>query len=157
MKAPAVPQAPSDVAAVPKDAAKTKSGLASKVLEKGDGTVHPKASDAVTVHYSGWTTDGKMFDSSVARGEPATFPLGGVIKGWTEGVQLMVTGESAASGSLLISLTEKIPAEVVPGIAGIRHRADQDRQLELQGSVGAAVQSAAPQPEADKAKSGPKL
>jgi peptidylprolyl isomerase len=45
------------------------------------------------VHYTGWTTDGKMFDSSVARGEPATFPLNGVIKGWTEGVQLMVVGE----------------------------------------------------------------
>ena len=47
----------------------------------------------VEVHYSGWTTDGKMFDSSVARGMPATFPLNGVIKGWTEGVQLMVVGE----------------------------------------------------------------
>ena len=47
----------------------------------------------MTVHYTGWTTDGKMFDSSVARGEPATFPLNGVIKGWTEGVQLMVEGE----------------------------------------------------------------
>ena len=45
------------------------------------------------VHYSGWTTDGKMFDSSVTRGEPAEFPLNGVIKGWTEGVQLMVAGE----------------------------------------------------------------
>jgi FKBP-type peptidyl-prolyl cis-trans isomerase len=46
------------------------------------------------VHYSGWTTDGKMFDSSVARGEPATFPLNGVIAGWSEGVQLMVEGET---------------------------------------------------------------
>ena len=45
------------------------------------------------MHYTGWTTDGKMFDSSVARGEPATFPLNGVIPGWTEGVQLMVVGE----------------------------------------------------------------
>jgi len=55
--------------------------------------VHPTATSRVTVHYSGWTTDGKMFDSSVARGEPATFPLNGVVKGWTEGVQLMVVGE----------------------------------------------------------------
>ena len=47
----------------------------------------------VTVHYTGWTTDGKMFDSSVARGAPATFPLNRVIAGWTEGVQLMVAGE----------------------------------------------------------------
>ncbi|HVV51590.1 MAG TPA: FKBP-type peptidyl-prolyl cis-trans isomerase, partial [Polyangia bacterium] len=43
--------------------------------------------------YSGWTTDGKMFDSSVTRGEPATFPLKGVIPGWTEGLQLMTVGE----------------------------------------------------------------
>jgi FKBP-type peptidyl-prolyl cis-trans isomerase len=55
--------------------------------------VHPKASDTVTVHYSGWTTAGKLFDSSVTRGEPASFGLNQVIKGWTEGVQLMVTGE----------------------------------------------------------------
>ena len=47
----------------------------------------------MTVHYTGWTTDGKMFDSSVTRGEPATFPLDEVIAGWTEGVQLMVEGE----------------------------------------------------------------
>ena len=47
----------------------------------------------VTVHYSGWTTDGEMFDSSVMRGSPATFGLGQVIPGWTEGVQLMVEGE----------------------------------------------------------------
>ncbi len=85
--------APSDVAAPPKDAAKTASGLASKVLKPGKGKVHPKATDEVTVHYSGWTTDGKMFDSS-RNGPPATFPLNGVIKGWTEGVQLMVEGET---------------------------------------------------------------
>ena len=93
VKAPPVPEAPKDVAAVPNDAEKTKSGLASKVLQKGDGIVHPKATDSVTVHYSGWKTNGEMFDSSVARGEPATFPLKGVIGGWTEGVQLMVAGE----------------------------------------------------------------
>lgn len=45
------------------------------------------------MHYSGWTTDGKMFDSSVARGEPVSFPLDNVISGWTEGVQMMVEGE----------------------------------------------------------------
>ena len=87
------PSVPSDVAAVPADAKKTASGLASKVLAKGSGKDHPKAKDTVTVHYSGWTTDGKLFDSSVTRGEPTSFGLNQVIKGWTEGVQLMVKGE----------------------------------------------------------------
>ncbi len=85
--------APADVAAAPADAEKTASGLASKVLKKGTGTKKPVATDTVKVHYTGWTTDGKMFDSSVARGQPTTFPLNGVIKGWTEGVALMVEGE----------------------------------------------------------------
>lgn len=85
--------APTDVAAVPADAKKEKSGLASKVLAKGKGTAHPAAKDEVEVHYTGWTTDGKMFDSSVERGEPAKFQLDMVIPGWTEGVQLMTEGE----------------------------------------------------------------
>ena len=85
--------APDDVAAAPSDAETTSSGLASKVVQAGSGSAHPSASDEVTVHYTGWTTDGNMFDSSVARGAPATFPLNGVISGWTEGVQLMVVGE----------------------------------------------------------------
>lgn len=88
-----MPETPADVAAAPADAAKTESGLASKILQAGSGDKKPAAADTVTVHYSGWTTDGKMFDSSVARGEPASFPLGGVIPGWTEGLQLMVVGE----------------------------------------------------------------
>jgi FKBP-type peptidyl-prolyl cis-trans isomerase len=85
--------APSDVKAPPKDARKTSTGLAYKVLKAGKGKEHPTATSSVTVHYSGWTTDGKMFDSSVVRGQPATFPLNRVIAGWTEGVQLMVEGE----------------------------------------------------------------
>jgi len=85
--------APPDVKAAPKDAKKTSSGIAYKVLTPGAGKKHPGPTSSVTVHYSGWTTDGKMFDSSVTRGEPATFPLDRVIKGWTEGVQLMVEGE----------------------------------------------------------------
>jgi peptidylprolyl isomerase len=89
----AAPKVPEDVAAAPKNAKKTKSGIAYRVLKKGTGKDHPKADSTVEVHYSGWTTDGKMFDSSVARGMPATFPLNGVIAGWTEGVQLMVVGE----------------------------------------------------------------
>ena len=85
--------APPDVAAVPGDATHTPSGLAYKVIKAGTGTDHPKKSSRVTVHYSGWQTDGKLFDSSVVRGSPATFGLGDVIEGWTEGVQLMVVGE----------------------------------------------------------------
>lgn len=85
--------APPDVAAAPGDAQRTASALASKVLRAGTGTTHPKDSSLVQVHYTGWTTDGKMFDSSVARGEPASFRLTQVIAGWTEGVQLMVEGE----------------------------------------------------------------
>ena len=72
-------------------AKKTKSGLAYKVLTAGKGN-NPKATDTVEVHYTGWTTDGKMFDSSVLRKRTATFPLSGVIAGWTEGVQLMKPG-----------------------------------------------------------------
>jgi len=85
--------APSDVAAPPADAQTTPSGLASKVLKPGTGTVHPTLTDSVKVHYTGWTTDGKMFDSSVVRGTPIAFPLDHVIAGWSEGVQLMVEGE----------------------------------------------------------------
>jgi peptidylprolyl isomerase len=87
--------APDDVKAPPKDAKKTSSGLAYKVLTPGTGKKRPAATNSVTVQYTGWTTDGKMFDSSVTRGEPATFPLNRVIAGWTEGVQLMVEGEKA--------------------------------------------------------------
>ncbi|MBX2811908.1 MAG: FKBP-type peptidyl-prolyl cis-trans isomerase [Myxococcales bacterium] len=85
--------APADVAEPPADAQKTESGLAFKVLQKGTGDKHPSAQDTVEVHYTGWTTDGKMFDSSIKRGRPAKFPLNRVIKGWTEGLQLMVEGE----------------------------------------------------------------
>jgi peptidylprolyl isomerase len=92
-QAPKPPEVPADVKAAPADAKKTASGLAYKVITPGKGTRHPKATDRVTVHYSGWTPDGKMFDSSVTRGEPTSFGLDRVIKGWTEGVQLMVEGE----------------------------------------------------------------
>jgi len=85
--------APADVAAPPEDAEVTASGLASKVLKEGTGDKHPSVDSTVTVHYTGWTTDGKMFDSSVKRGKTSSFPLNRVIKGWTEGLQLMVVGE----------------------------------------------------------------
>ena len=86
--------APGDVASPPANATTTSSGLASKVLKPGTGKTHPTARSRVRVHYSGWTTDGKMFDSSVARKEPISFGLDQVIPGWTEGVQLMVEGET---------------------------------------------------------------
>lgn len=85
--------APADVKTPPTDAIKTGSGLAYKVLKPGTGTHHPNKADTVTVHYTGWTTDGKMFDSSLTRGAPSSFQLDHVIAGWTEGVALMVEGE----------------------------------------------------------------
>lgn len=88
---PRVP--PSDVAAPPADAKKTASGLAYKTLRPGQGGRHPEKTSTVTVHYTGWTTDGKMFDTSLEKGQPISFPLDGVIEGWTEGVQLMTVGE----------------------------------------------------------------
>ncbi len=91
--AAAQPAVPEDVAAPPADAERTPSGLASKVIQAGTGSQHPSATSQVTVHYTGWLTSGSQFDSSVARGMPATFPLDGVIRGWTEGLQLMVVGE----------------------------------------------------------------
>jgi peptidylprolyl isomerase len=91
---PAPIPAPEDVSAPPADAERTASGLASRVLEPGTGSVHPGPRDGVTVHYTGWRAEnGEMFDSSVARGEPTTFTLNRVIPGWTEGLQLMVEGE----------------------------------------------------------------
>ena len=69
----------------------TASGLQYEVMRQGTGS-KPTAASTVKVHYHGTTTDGKVFDSSVDRGEPVEFPLSGVIKGWTEGVQLMSVG-----------------------------------------------------------------
>jgi FKBP-type peptidyl-prolyl cis-trans isomerase len=69
----------------------TASGLQYEVLKEGTGK-NPKAEETVKVHYHGTLMDGKVFDSSVQRGEPVEFPLGNVIKGWTEGVQLMKVG-----------------------------------------------------------------
>jgi FKBP-type peptidyl-prolyl cis-trans isomerase len=92
---PSPPEVPKDLKSPPKDAKKTESGLVYKILSKGTGKDHPTASSKVSVHYSGWSQDGKMFDSSVMRGEPTSFALNAVIKGWTEGVALMVVGDKA--------------------------------------------------------------
>lgn len=84
---------PVEVAAVPADAERSSSGLAWKILTPGDGGAKPKRNSWVTVHYSGWTTKGELFDSSYRRGEPSSFSLNEVIGGWTEGLQMMTAGE----------------------------------------------------------------
>jgi len=112
--------APPDVAAPPADAIRTPSGLASKVLRVGVGTRHPEPTAVVLAHYTGWTTDGRMFDSSVERGQPTPFRLDQVIPGWTEGVQLMVEGEKRRfwiPGDLAydnISVPESVPEDQRP-------------------------------------------
>ncbi len=89
-----MPQAPADVAGPPADAIRTASGLASKMLIAGDGTRRPGPNSVVSAHYTGWTTDGQAFDSSIVRGKPATFPLNRVFPGWAEGLMLMSIGET---------------------------------------------------------------
>jgi peptidylprolyl isomerase len=74
---------------------RTALGLAYCILQEGPPGVVPGAKDTVKVHYTGWTIDGDMFDSSVQRGEPLELPLSGVIRGWTEGLRLMTPGDKA--------------------------------------------------------------
>lgn len=81
---PADPDAPAEFTT-------TASGLKYKILREGDGA-SPTAADTVRCHYRGWLDDGSEFDSSYKRGQPAEFPLGGVIPGWTEGLQLVKEG-----------------------------------------------------------------
>lgn len=118
--------------ALNKSVYQTKSGLQYKIVKKGNGK-HPKANDQVKVHYTGKLLNGKVFDSSVQRGEPITFGLNQVIPGWTEGLQLMDEGSSyilyipynlaygeqnmgdIPAGSTLIFEVELI--EVIPGKA----------------------------------------
>jgi peptidylprolyl isomerase len=86
-------RAPADVAAPPPGATVLRSGLAFSVLKPGTGKVHPARSSWVIVHYTGWTTDGRMFDSSLPKGNAVPLQLKGTIAGWIEGLQLMVEGE----------------------------------------------------------------
>ena len=88
------PKVPDDLKRAPKTALKTRRGIKYKFLKRGTGGQRPNAWDKVTAHYSGWTTDGKMFDSSRMRSRPATFPLTGVIPGWTEVMQKLQIGDS---------------------------------------------------------------
>lgn len=87
----------------------TDSGLRYVIVKKGDG-VSPKATDTVKVHYTGMLTDGTVFDSSIERGAPISFPLQGVIPGWTEGLQYMQTGSTAVF---------YIPSNLAYGPAGV--------------------------------------
>jgi FKBP-type peptidyl-prolyl cis-trans isomerase len=87
-------KAPANVAAAPANAIVTASGLAYKVIKPGSEDRQPKAGSRVEVHYTGWTTDGEMFDSSHKRNKTTKFGLNQVIAGWTEGLQLMKVGET---------------------------------------------------------------
>jgi FKBP-type peptidyl-prolyl cis-trans isomerase len=87
------PNAPSDVAAAPKDAKRSKSGLAWKRLRKGKGKAHPDKYDTVTLSYTGWTPDGRQFDSSTAHGEELSVRVNHLIPGLAEGLRMMVPGE----------------------------------------------------------------
>jgi peptidylprolyl isomerase len=98
------------VAAPPKGAKKTRSGLAYRLLVRGHGTTRPTEGSRVKLHYSGFTTDGKLFDSSVLRGAPKTVPLASVIAGWREGLQLMVEGDR-----MLLWIPEKLAYAGAPG------------------------------------------
>lgn len=88
------PLTPPDVAKPPADALKSPKGVFYKVLKSGPkGGQHPSPADMVKVDYTGWTTDGRMFDSSAIRGEKATFSLTSVVSGWTDAIPLMVVGD----------------------------------------------------------------
>ena len=75
------------------DTITTASGLQYRIISEGSGTENPAPSSIVTVHYSGKLTDGTEFDSSYKRNQPASFPVNGVIRGWTEALQLMHVGD----------------------------------------------------------------
>ncbi len=90
---PAPPPAPADVAAVPADAEKSRSGLAWKVLTPGTGDKKPAETDQVTVNYNGWTTAGRIFDSTEMRGKPSKFIVKNVLPGMAEGLRMMTVGE----------------------------------------------------------------
>lgn len=92
---PEPPRPPAHLTEAPPNAKKTESGLEYQIVKRGKGKRRPQPSDRVEVHYSAWTSDGKLFDSSVARGAPATVPVNRLIPGWAEGLQRMVEGDKA--------------------------------------------------------------
>jgi FKBP-type peptidyl-prolyl cis-trans isomerase len=92
-KASKLPEAPSDVAAVPADAERSKSGLAWRVLKEGSGDKHPQPNSVVSLQYTGWTPAGEVFMTTARRGLPKSFAMTSVLPGWHEGLQLMRIGE----------------------------------------------------------------
>ena len=104
-------QAPAALLAPDPEARVTSSGLAYLSLRHGPGTQHPRNRDTVSVHYTGWTQDGKVVDSSLLRGSPTGFQVDEVIRGWTEGLKLMVVGDK-----LRLWIPEKLAYRGAPGM-----------------------------------------
>lgn len=92
LKAPATPD---DLKKPPSTATMTPSGVAVQVLERGGGTAHPTAASRVLLHYSTWTAEGKLFETTVTSGHPGTFLVGSVLAGWRDGLMSMVVGEKS--------------------------------------------------------------
>jgi FKBP-type peptidyl-prolyl cis-trans isomerase len=88
-------ETPANLSAPPADAFRTSSGLAIQVLQPGGGAKHPGPGSSVTLSYSGWNADGKLFESTATSGRSAVFLLGTTLAGWREGLQYMVVGEKA--------------------------------------------------------------
>ena len=95
IEVPEAISAPADVAAIPADAVVNEAGIGIRIIQEGDGENYPTLDDDITIHYTGWTTDGEMFDSSRLRGEPSTFPLGRLIEGWKLSVPSLSKGTRA--------------------------------------------------------------
>jgi len=87
------PPTPADLKTPPEDAVKTASGVAFRVLKSGAGAAHPSMTSQVTLHFSGWTSDGNLFESTMISGHPAIFQVGSTPPGWREALQHMVVGE----------------------------------------------------------------
>lgn len=90
-----LPPAPLDVGGAPTDALTTAGGVRYRVLKPGTGTVHPGATDLVEVEYTGWTADGRPFDSTVILGKPIKLMVSRALPGWTEAIQTMVAGQTS--------------------------------------------------------------
>ena len=122
---PATVAAPSDVAAPPATATKTASGLATRVLAPGKGTDHPGKDDVVTIHYTGWKTDGTMFDSSVARGKPCTVRK--------------LARDQEITDAVIESDRGQQQRHELPAAKGIKHQRGQ-RQPDHRGQIAAAAE-----------------